>query len=166
MFEQFNDFIQMSGSIGYILTGFAVLSVIIVLYKVYEFIYTGVIPTSIGRNKPMQYFSSAKTKAEIEEKEDEYVLSHQHGFLFLSITITVAPMLGLLGTVIGMIDAFQTMSALGDAVNVASLASGIWKALITTAAGLSVAICVLIASNILQSILEKHIAKLSAQLKK
>jgi biopolymer transport protein ExbB len=56
----------------------------------------------------------------------------------------VTPLLGLLGTVVGMIDVFRTVVAeVGDAagpVNPASLASGIWAALMTTAAGLSVAI--------------------------
>ncbi len=56
----------------------------------------------------------------------------------------VAPLLGLLGTVVGMIDVFRTVVAeVGDVagpVNPASLASGIWAALLTTAAGLSVAI--------------------------
>lgn len=56
----------------------------------------------------------------------------------------VAPLLGLLGTVVGMIDVFRTVVAeTGGAagpVNPASLANGIWAALLTTAAGLSVAI--------------------------
>ncbi|MEE2785754.1 MAG: MotA/TolQ/ExbB proton channel family protein [Myxococcota bacterium] len=57
---------------------------------------------------------------------------------------TVAPLTGLLGTVIGMIDVFRTVVAevgqTAGAVNPASLANGIWVALLTTAAGLTVAI--------------------------
>lgn len=56
----------------------------------------------------------------------------------------VTPLLGLLGTVVGMIEVFRTVVAeVGDVagpVNPASLANGIWAALMTTAAGLSVAI--------------------------
>ena len=56
----------------------------------------------------------------------------------------VTPLLGLLGTVIGMIDVFRAVVAevgqTAGAVNAASLAGGIWAALLTTAAGLSVAI--------------------------
>jgi biopolymer transport protein ExbB len=56
----------------------------------------------------------------------------------------IAPLLGLLGTVLGMIDVFKevdaTTQAGGMGVNPGALASGIWKALITTAAGLAVAI--------------------------
>jgi biopolymer transport protein ExbB len=51
-----------------------------------------------------------------------------------------APMLGLLGTVIGMIEAFGELSAEGGAIDPSALAEGIWVALVTTAAGLSVAI--------------------------
>jgi biopolymer transport protein ExbB len=56
----------------------------------------------------------------------------------------VTPLLGLLGTVVGMIDVFRAVVAdvgqTAGAVNPASLAGGIWAALLTTAAGLSVAI--------------------------
>lgn len=51
-----------------------------------------------------------------------------------------APLLGLLGTVIGMIEAFNTLESSGSAVNPAQLAGGIWTALLATALGLSVAI--------------------------
>jgi len=54
--------------------------------------------------------------------------------------VQAAPMLGLLGTVIGMIEAFQQISASNGAADPASLAGGIWIALITTALGLGVAI--------------------------
>ncbi|MCT7374127.1 MotA/TolQ/ExbB proton channel family protein [Chelativorans salis] len=51
-----------------------------------------------------------------------------------------APMIGLLGTVVGMISAFGELSASGGAVDPSALATGIWTALLTTAAGLTVAI--------------------------
>ena len=54
--------------------------------------------------------------------------------------VQAAPMLGLLGTVIGMIDAFSTMSEGGGAVDPAALAGSIWFALTTTAIGLAIAI--------------------------
>lgn len=59
---------------------------------------------------------------------------------FLETAAQAAPMLGLLGTVIGMISAFAELSSKGGAIDPAALASGIWVALIATAAGLSVAI--------------------------
>lgn len=58
----------------------------------------------------------------------------------LEAIVQAAPMLGLLGTVIGMIDAFASLSAGGGAVDPGALAGGIWVALLTTAMGLSIAI--------------------------
>ena len=51
-----------------------------------------------------------------------------------------APLLGLFGTVLGMIDAFQVLEASGGDVDPAGLAGGIWVALLTTAVGLAIAI--------------------------
>ncbi len=58
----------------------------------------------------------------------------------LSLLAGLAPLLGLLGTVIGMIKAFQQVALAQGAVNPSMLANGIWEALLTTGAGLSVAI--------------------------
>jgi biopolymer transport protein ExbB len=58
----------------------------------------------------------------------------------LAVIINIAPVLGLLGTVTGMIKAFMTIQALNTQVNPSHLAGGIWEALITTAAGLFVAV--------------------------
>jgi biopolymer transport protein ExbB len=52
----------------------------------------------------------------------------------------VAPLLGFLGTVTGMINAFMTIQALGGVVSPSDLAGGIWEALLTTAYGLIVGI--------------------------
>lgn len=61
----------------------------------------------------------------------------------LSFVAQVAPLFGLLGTVLGMIDLFGAMEAAGAQVNTHMLAGGIWKALLTTAAGLLIAIPVM-----------------------
>ena len=58
----------------------------------------------------------------------------------LSTIATVAPMLGLLGTVIGIIRSFYHIQNMGGQVNATVLAGGIWESLIATAAGLIVAI--------------------------
>jgi len=63
----------------------------------------------------------------------------------LNVVAQTAPLLGLLGTVMGMIDAFIQIQNLGGQVNPSDLAGGIWVALLTTAAGLTVAIPALIA---------------------
>lgn len=63
----------------------------------------------------------------------------------LSIVAQTAPLLGLLGTVMGMIDTFIKIHEMGGQATPSALAGGIWEALITTAAGLTVAIPALMA---------------------
>ena len=67
----------------------------------------------------------------------------------LASTAGIAPMLGFLGTVTGMIRAFQEIQNLQGNVNPAVLAGGIWEALITTAVGLAVGIIALLFYNYL-----------------
>lgn len=65
----------------------------------------------------------------------------------LATVITVSPMLGFLGTITGLIKAFMAWEAAGAEVTVGVLASGIYEAMITTAAGLIVAIPLLAGYN-------------------
>lgn len=62
------------------------------------------------------------------------------GLRALELIGSLAPLLGLFGTVLGMIEAFQQLENAGNQVNPAVLSSGIWQALLTTAIGLAVAI--------------------------
>ncbi|MEO0401723.1 MAG: MotA/TolQ/ExbB proton channel family protein [Pseudomonadota bacterium] len=63
----------------------------------------------------------------------------ERGFRFLDTVAQLAPLLGLFGTVLGMIDAFQALQDAGAQVDPSILAGGIWVALLTTAVGLVVA---------------------------
>jgi len=65
----------------------------------------------------------------------------------LATIVAGAPLLGFLGTVLGMIKAFQQIESLGGNVNASVLAGGIWEAMLTTAAGLTVAVPTLFAHN-------------------
>ena len=71
------------------------------------------------------------------------------GFPWLSTTAAGAPMLGFLGTVIGMITAFFNLANAGTSANISVLSSGIYQALVTTVAGLIVGIIALFAYNYL-----------------
>ncbi len=68
----------------------------------------------------------------------------------------IAPLLGLLGTVIGMIKAFMVIQEMGGKVNAAVLAGGIWEAMMTTALGLSVALPAIVAHSYLLSRVDKY----------
>lgn len=63
----------------------------------------------------------------------------------------ISPLLGLFGTVLGMIKVFMKIQEMGGNVNAEKLAGGIWEALMTTAAGLAVAIPAFVAYNYLTS---------------
>jgi len=76
------------------------------------------------------------------------------GFRPLEVISSLAPLLGLFGTVLGMINAFRQLEAAGNQVNPAILSGGIWEALLTTAVGLAVAIPVIIVLNWLERIVE------------
>lgn len=83
-------------------------------------------------------------KDSIEEAASQVIHEMERYLGVLGTIAATAPLLGLLGTVIGMIDVFAALNLEG-AGNAAPLAGGISKALITTAAGLSVAIPAMIA---------------------
>jgi biopolymer transport protein ExbB len=79
----------------------------------------------------------------------------------LAIIASVAPLLGLLGTITGMIKAFQTVAVSGEALGKTEmLAKGIYEAMITTAAGLIVAIPVLLAHHWISAVIEKRVAEI------
>lgn len=65
----------------------------------------------------------------------------------LEVIGALSPLLGLLGTVLGMIDAFQAMELAGNEVDPSTLSGGIWQALLTTAFGLAIAIPALAVYN-------------------
>jgi len=86
-------------------------------------------------------------KKDLNEKEriinragSKFVRILEKNLNFLAIIANITPLLGLLGTVVGMIQTFMKIQLLGGNVDVVVLSGGIWKALITTAAGLTVAI--------------------------
>lgn len=71
------------------------------------------------------------------------------GLTWLATTAAGAPMLGFLGTVIGMVEAFFALANAGSSANISVLAGGIYEALVTTVAGLAVGIVALFAYNAL-----------------
>lgn len=73
-----------------------------------------------------------------------------------------APMIGFLGTVIGMVQAFHQMSTAGNNINVGELSGGIYTALITTVAGLIVGIIAFFAYNVLVARVDKVINTMEA----
>lgn len=73
----------------------------------------------------------------------------------LELIAMISPLLGLLGTVLGMIQSFQELELAEGAANASVLAGGIWQALLTTAAGLLVAIPAAVGASLLSGRAER-----------
>lgn len=112
--------------------------------------------TRIGR--PLNDINAA-----IENVGKLEVSKLEKNIAFLATVAGAAPMLGFLGTVMGMVKAFYNMSMAGNNIDIGLLAGGIYEAMITTIAGLIVGIIGYICYNILVSRIEKVIFMLEAR---
>jgi biopolymer transport protein ExbB len=115
-------------------------------------------PGPIARILKAGIMKHDRTRAEIRESIEDAGLHEvpqlERNLGVLATIAHITPLLGLLGTVIGMVRAFQVIqekATLLQPVNPGDLAGGIWEALITTVAGLSVAIPTYVAYNYLVS---------------
>lgn len=87
----------------------------------------------------------------------------ERGFPWIATTAAVAPMLGFLGTVTGMVQAFFDMANAGANVDITLLSSGIYEALVTTVAGLIVGIIALLAYNYLVAQVNRAVNKMETR---
>ncbi len=109
------------------------------------------------------YFSSeAYQRDSIIKREGEILIKKLNKRIsILLLNSQIAPLIGLLGTVLGMIESFQTISNLENQIAPSIIASGIWVAMLTTAFGLIIAIPSYIFYSILESNIEKRIDMLN-----
>lgn len=91
------------------------------------------------------------TRRELQRRADTISAQLRRGLGVLASTGSVAPFVGLLGTVIGIIDAFEGIAAEGSAGGIGAVSSGISEALVVTAIGLVVAIPAVLAFNYLST---------------
>ncbi|WP_136636037.1 MotA/TolQ/ExbB proton channel family protein [Pseudooceanicola onchidii] len=157
---------DIGGPVVMILLAVSVITLAVVLYKIWQFTAAGV-----GRHRALsqavaawdagdraiarealsrstsylapvvdQAFSSGPGATERLEAEAEMRFAKlERGLRYLDSVAQLAPLLGLFGTVLGMIEAFQALQDAGSQVDPSILAGGIWVALLTTAVGLVVA---------------------------
>ena len=109
-------------------------------------------------DKPMTDISAA-----IENQGKLEVFKMENNLANLATISGAAPMIGFLGTVIGMIVAFHEMASAGGNIDVAMLSQGIYTAMVTTVAGLVVGIIAFIAYNYLVSKVDKVVFMLEAK---
>jgi biopolymer transport protein ExbB len=99
----------------------------------------------------------AEIREALEDAAERELAGLERRLGLLSVIAHVTPLIGLLGTVVGMIQAFMAIEQEGGGpVNQAVLSGGIWQALLTTAAGLSVAIPVYLAHSLLEGRVARH----------
>ncbi|MCU7892949.1 MAG: MotA/TolQ/ExbB proton channel family protein [Candidatus Thiodiazotropha sp. (ex Ustalcina ferruginea)] len=91
----------------------------------------------------------------------EEIQRMEFGLRTLSILGNTAPLLGLLGTITGMIKAFMVIEQAGGKVDAQALAGGIWEAMITTGVGLAVAIPLLLLLPFLEGSVERRALKMN-----
>ncbi len=123
-----------------------------------ESLLTSVVLAGLQRYKNSE-FGFAEYRAAVEEEGEEQTAALYRQTEVLSVIGAIAPMLGLLGTVQGMIEAFNAIAATGGMAKPADLADAISKALITTLEGLMVAIPTLVALSLFRSRIDSLVAE-------
>ena len=151
------EFLQKGGPVNWILAGLMFISLVIIVERILYFLQTGytrkkmlsdperIPPRSLpGRLKRVWQCWDGQGKEEKKmhlEKEGALLAEEmEQGLWLLSFIVACAPSLGLLGTVSGLVKAFQQIAASGAHVEMQALSVGIWEAMLTTACGLIVAI--------------------------
>ncbi len=105
--------------------------------------------------KNQEYVDDILVKEEVLRIAKRQLANARSHLRILEVIATLSPLLGLLGTVLGMITAFQKLQGAGATIDPSILSGGIWEALLTTAAGLIVAIPTVMALNWLEQKIER-----------
>jgi biopolymer transport protein ExbB len=172
--------LEIGGPVVWILLGFSVIAVSIVLIKIWQIMVLSPESTTTAnkaillwkQNEPEQALSLLKISKPLDEllalsmqglrqaempkellKEElqrvaSLRINQLRSYLRpLEVIASLSSLLGLFGTVLGMILAFQQMELAGSQIDPSVLSGGIWQALLTTAVGLGVAIPAVVAHN-------------------
>ncbi len=166
--EDLRAILDLGGPVVAVLGAVSVLTLAVVLYKLWQFRSVGVgrhrairaavaewdagqgaqsraaLAPSTSYLKPLISLAleagpDPELRARLEAEAEALFSRLESGFRLLDSVAQLAPLLGLFGTVLGMIEAFQSLQAAGSSVDPSLLAGGIWVALLTTAVGLAVA---------------------------
>jgi len=179
------DLLTKGGPVMFILLGFSVLALFIIILKLIQFSIVRVSNTNSIDNiiSKLNKTNAKKLLSEIQKIKNpiakiiEVVIITKHDRRFnresreseisrissiqirnlenylggLEVVASISPLLGLFGTVLGMIKAFLNLEKAGSQVDPALLAGGIWEALLTTAFGLAIAIPALAAYHLFEN---------------
>jgi len=165
------DKVKQGGVVGYVIIALGVLGLILGLLKFFMLLASGgKIKSQLKKKQPNQnnalgrimtvYTDNPDADVEtIELKLDEAIIREtgplESGLSFIKVLYVIAPLLGLLGTVVGMIQTFQMITLMGTG-DPKSMAGGISMALVTTVLGLVVAIPLTVLHSILHAMARKQ----------
>lgn len=167
-FDALREILDLGGPVVAILIAMSVVTVAVTLYKLWQFAASGVgrhrvlsealaawdagdPQTAHARlDKSRSYLAplvrvamNASDTPGLDQRLDAEaglaLAGLERGFRLMDTVAQLAPLLGLFGTVLGMIEAFRSLQSAGSSVDPSLLAGGIWVALLTTAVGLAVA---------------------------
>ncbi len=174
----YQDKIKQGGPVGYVILGLGAFGLIIALIKFFMLFASGSkMKAQLKKSQPNQnnalgrimsvYTENPDSDIEtMELKLDEAILREtgplESGLSFIKVLYVIAPLLGLLGTVVGMIQTFQMITLMGTG-DPKSMAGGISMALVTTVLGLVVAIPLTVLHSVLQSMARKQTQVLEEQ---
>ncbi|MEL7099714.1 MAG: MotA/TolQ/ExbB proton channel family protein [Pseudomonadota bacterium] len=168
LLQQLRGALDLGGPVVAVLIAVSVLTLALVLYKIWQHSAAGVRRHKAIRTALERWDSGDRTgaaqalktstsylapviqqaidapagpdlRARLEAEAEIRFEQLETGFRTLDTVAQLAPLIGLFGTVLGMIEAFQALQEAGSAVDPSLLAGGIWVALLTTAVGLAVA---------------------------
>ncbi|MEM5492392.1 MotA/TolQ/ExbB proton channel family protein [Hoeflea sp. AS16] len=159
--------IEIGGPVVVLLLLLSVIAVAMTLFKFWQFgslrlgTRKGVhsiemLAVRLKRQSAEHNLSRADIEDVVAVNANAQIKTLQRGFRVLDTIAQIAPLIGLFGTVLGMITAFQALQQSGNSVDPSILAGGIWVALLTTAVGLAVAMPTSIALTYFESRVERH----------
>ena len=152
------DFINQGGWITWVLVALNVLGVSLIIWRAWTiWDYKKNITTNAEQllEKFKKTFSTQdQNETLLKDMVSSHVIELENGMTIIKVIATIAPLLGLFGTVVGIFDAFSVIASKG-LDNPADFASGISLALITTIVGLIVAIPHYVAHNLMSDTLDR-----------
>jgi biopolymer transport protein ExbB len=166
--------IDKGGPVMWVLLGYSVVAVAIVIEKVIHLKLLPKVTSNLGslytstgkRIAPEAVIVQGVRQAAHDGVKDltrvasrigsEQLTRMESGLRTLAWLGNTAPLLGLFGTITGMIKAFQVIETAGGKVDAQVLAGGIWEAMLTTGTGLAVAIPILLLLHVLEGMVDKR----------